>query len=562
LPQGTVGRAARLAALALAGYVVSAGAQQPPLPDAGRIQEQLRPPEPPRKPAPAEIRIQRPPGDPKVQTPPVHVASFRVRGATVFPEADLQRLLGEPRRSMTLAELQTLVERINEHYRRHGYLVARAIIPPQDVRDGVVEVRVVEGRYERIEIANASEMSEARIRATVGALREDAVVHGPTLERSVLLLSDLAGIQPKATLEPAAQPGYTNLMMEIVPTRPYDFDATVDNGGSRFTGRYRLSAGASWNSPRQIGDRATLRYVTSGEKLNSLRLGYETPVGTSGLRANAFGAYTPYELGEDFEDLDATGWSRSFGAGLGYPVIRSSDLNLRAQVGAEHRALKDRIGAFEIENEKRLAIVQWGATGDFRDALLGGAISAFQALVSNGKLNLRSPGLVETDQATARAEGNFYKAVLGFQRQQRIAEPLRLTLNYTAQVAGDNLDSSEKFSVGGLTGVRAYPPGEAAGDDVHFAQAELRYSAGAVYGGQLTPVAFFDYAQSRINHRTWEGFTGDNFRELAGWGAGLEWTLTGQYFARGWYARKIGNEPATADRDRKDRVWLQAGVLF
>jgi hemolysin activation/secretion protein len=544
------------------GHVVSAAAQTPPLPDAGRIQEQLRPPEPPRKPAPAQIRIQPPAGEARAQTAPFYVASFRVRGATLFPEADLQRILGEPRREMTLAELQTFADQLSEHYRRKGYIVARALIPPQEVRDGVVEVRVVEGRYERIEISNASEMSETRIRNTVSALREDAVVHGPTLERSVLLLSDLAGIQPKATLEPAAQPGYTNLMMEIAPTRPYDFDATVDNGGSRVTGRYRLTAGAAWNSPLQIGDRATLRYVTSGERLNSLRLGYDAPIGASGLRANAFGAYTPYELGEQFSNLDASGWSRNLGAGLAYPVIRSTDMNLRAQAGVEHRALTDRIGSFAIENHKRLAILQWGATGDLRDGLFGGAISAFQALVSNGKLNLRSATLIADDQATAKAEGNFYKLVLGFQRQQRVTEALRLTLNYTGQFAGDNLDSSEKFSVGGLTGVRAYPAGEAAGDDVHFAQAELRYAAGTLLGGQFAPVVFFDYAQSRINHRTWEGFTGDNFRELAGWGAGVEWTMTGQYFARGWYARKIGNEPATADSDRDDRVWLQAGMLF
>lgn len=554
----------RLAALVMVGvgYVVSASAQTPPVPDAGRIQEQLRAPEPPRKPAPADIRIQRPAGEAKADTPPFYVASFRVRGATVFPEAELQRILGEPQRNMTLAELQALADRISEHYRRHGYLVARALIPPQDVRDGVVEVRIVEGRYERIEISNASEMSEARIRSTVSRLREDAVVHGPTLERSVLLLSDLAGIQPKATLEPAAQPGYTNLMMEIAPTRPYDFDATLDNAGSRHTGRYRLSAGAGWNSPLQIGDRATLRYVTSGERLNSLRAAYEAPVGTSGLRANAFGANTAYELGEDFAHLGATGWSRSFGAGVSYPVIRSSDLNLRAQAGYEGRSLKDNIGEFNIDNRKRLDVLQWGATGDFRDGFFGGAISAFQALVSNGQLDLRTDQLRTQDEATTRAEGNFYKIVLGFQRQQRIAEPLRLTLNYTAQLAGQNLDSSEKFSVGGLTGVRAYPPGEAAGDDVQLAQAELRYVAGSVLGGQLTPVAFIDYAHSRINHRTWEGFTGPNTRELAGWGAGIEWSMTGQYFARGWYAHKIGNEPATADNDRDDRLWLQAGMLF
>ena len=108
------------------GYVASAVAQVR-VPDAGRIQEQLRTPEPPRTPAPAQIRIEPPRGDAKPITAPFHVASFRVRGATVFPEAQLAALLGEPKRAMPLAEVEALAERITEHYRRHGYIVARAI---------------------------------------------------------------------------------------------------------------------------------------------------------------------------------------------------------------------------------------------------------------------------------------------------------------------------------------------------------------------------------------------------------------------------------------------------
>jgi hemolysin activation/secretion protein len=152
--------------------------------------------------------------------------------------------------------------------------------------------------------------------------------------------------------------------------------------------------------------------------------------------------------------------------------------------------------------------------------------------------------------------------LLAAQRLQRITEALRLALSYAAQLAADNLDSSEKFSVGGPTGVRAYPPGEAAGDDVHFAQAELRYNAGSWLGGQLTPLVFLEYGRSRINHRTWEGFTGKNVRRLSGAGIGAEWTMSAQVFVRGWYARKLGEETATADTDKDSRVWLQAGVLF
>jgi hemolysin activation/secretion protein len=564
VPRSTARGATRLSALVCAcsavAYVASATAQVPP--DAGRIQEQLRVPEPPRKPVAPQIRIQPPTAEVKADTPPFFVASFRVRGATVFSEEELLRMLGAPSRAMTLQEVQALVERLTNLYRQHGYIVARALIPPQDVRDGIVEVRVVEGRYERIDISNASEISEARIRASLGGVREDAVVHGPTLERAVLLLSELAGIQPKATLEPGAQAGYTNLLLEIAPTRATEFDAALDNGGSRFTGRYRLSAGAVLNSPLKIGDRASVRVITSGDRLLSLRLGYETPLGSSGLRGNAYASETRYELGEEFTALDASGSARSIGAALFYPVLRSSDLNLRVQGGGEAREFEDRIGSLEIVNEKSVRVLQLGGSGDFRDPLLGGGITAFQALATAGRLSLRTPLLAETNAATARTQGTFYKLLLSAQRLQRITEALRLVLSYAAQLAADNLDSSEKFSVGGPTGVRAYPSGEAAGDDVHFAQAELRYSAGSWLGGQLTPLVFLEHARSRINHRTWDGFTGTNVRSLSGAGIGAEWTMSAQVFVRGWYAHKLGEEAATADTDKDSRVWLQAGVLF
>lgn len=553
--------AARLSLLALlSGYGACAAAQAPP--DAGRIQEQLRVPEPPRRPAPAQIRIEPPRGEEKADTKPFFVASFRVRGATVFPEVRLLRLLGEPRREMTLAQLQALADRITQFYRQHGYIVARALIPPQDVREGVVQVRVVEGRYERIDIANASDISETRLRGVVGDLKEDAVVHGPTLERAVLLLSDMAGIEPKATLEPGAQPGYTNLMLEIAPTRAAEFNAALDNGGSRFTGRTRLSAGAAWNSPFKIGDRASARLITSGERLRSLRLGYEAPLGTSGPRGNVYVVDTSYELGEQFAVLDASGHARALGVGFADPLVRSADRNLRFLLNFETRKLEDRIGSLGVVNEKHVHVLQWGGGGDFRDPVLGGGLTAFQALLSNGRLNLRTPALAQTDAATARAEGSFNKLSLAAQRLQRITADLRLALGYTGQIATDNLDSSEKYSVGGPTGVRAYPPGEAAGDDVHFLQAELRYNAGSWLGGQLTPLAFIEGARSRINHRAWDGFTGNNVRHLSGYGVGAEWTLTGQFFARGWYAHRLGDEPATADRDTDSRVWVQAGMLF
>ena len=552
--------------LLLVGATAGALAQLPPLPprppDAGRIQEELRAPEPPRKPAAPQIRVEPPTGDKKADTLPFFVSRFRVTGATVFPASELEALLGQPGRALTLAEVQALADRITDSYKERGYIVARALIPPQDVRDGIVEVRVVEGRYERIDINNSSDISESRLRGLLGNVREEAIVHGPTLERAVLLISDLAGVQPKATLEPAEKPGYTNLVLEVVPAKSAEYDLSLDNGGSPYTGRYRLSFGATANSPLKIGDRLSGRFVTSGSNLNSWRVAYDAPIGSSGLRMAGYLGDTTYKLGDIYTALDSSGSARNVGLGAVYPLIRASPVNLRAQVNVEAREFEDRIGSLDIVNEKSAKVIQWGAGGDVRDAFLGGAITAFQALVTNGRLTLNTPTLVASDAITARTEGSYYKLTVIGNRLQGLSDNLRLMLNYTGQFAGDNLDSSEKFSVGGITGVRAYPAGEAAGDDAHLFQAELRYNAGAVRGGQVTPSVFFDAARSKINHEMWPGFTGDNLRKLAGLGLGLEWAIPGFLYVRGWYARKLGSEPATADVDKNSRVWVQTGVLF
>jgi hemolysin activation/secretion protein len=562
--QRSTGRDRARCALALAGalaaHAIVTLAQVPP--DAGRIQEQLRVPEPPKKPAAPQIRIEPPPGEAKADTAPFFVASFRVTGATVFPEQRLAALLGEPQRPMRLSEVQALADRITELYRQHGYIVARALLPAQDVRDGIVEVRVVEGRYERIDINNASRVSERRIRGLLGAVSEDALVHGPSLERAVLLISDLAGIQATATLEPGTQPGYTNLVLEIVPARATEYDVSLDNGGSRFTGRYRLSAGATLNGPLNIGDRLSLRALVSGQNLSFVRLAYEAPVGVSGLRAIAYTSETDYHLGDQFTALGASGTARNVGAVFAYPLMRSADRNLRVQLGAEARQLDDRIDAFQVHNEKNLGLLQWGGAGDARDGFLGGGITAIQALLTHGRVDLHTPELAASDATTARTQGHFQKLFLGANRLQLVTARLRLGLNYTGQLASRNLDSSEKLSVGGITGVRAYPAGEAAGDNVHLLQAELRYNAGTWGSAQLSPLVFFDYARSRINHQVWDGFSGRNVRTLSDAGVGAEWANPGIWFIRGWYAHKLGSEEATADRDRAFRLWFQVGMLF
>lgn len=531
-------------------------------PDAGTVQEQLRAPAPPRVPAQPEIRVEPPAAERRADTTPFFVAGFRVTGATVFAESALLEALGPAGTQLTLAQIQERADRVTKLYNARGYVVARAFVPAQDVRDGMVEIGVSEGRYGNIDIRNATEVSESRIRGLLGEVSEEALIHGPTLERGVLLVSDLAGLQPRATLEPGAETGTSDLVLEIGAGAEREYSATVDNAGSRFTGKHRLSLGAVWSSPAGVGDRLSGSLVTSGNLLLSLRLAYELPIGFSGLRGGPHASRTRYRLGDAFAALDASGTADAAGASLAYPIVRSSALNLRATAGAEERRLEDAVGSTATLNEKGARVLQAGIGGDVRDGFLAGAITAFQVQMTRGKLTLDSPALAAADAAGANTRGAYTKFVLTVNRIQGLSETLRLSASYTGQWARKNLDSSEKFSLGGLTGVRAYPPGEASGDDAHLLQLELRHQGKPVGQGQLVPFGFFDAAQSRSTHDVFPGFAARNVRHLAGYGLGAEWSVPGSYFARAWIARKAGFEAATADADRTARFWMQAGLLY
>ena len=231
-------------------------------------------------------------------------------------------------------------------------------------------------------------------------------------------------------------------------------------------------------------------------------------------------------------------------------------------MGAETRKLQDRVASTATVKDKSARTLQLGLGGEMRDELLAGATTCFQGQLTTGELALDTPGLVTSDAAGPRTRGGYAKFLGSLCRTQGLSADWQIVLRYTGQWARDNLDSSEKLSVGSVAGVRAYPSGEASADDVQLVQLELRHQGFALGQGQFVPFAFYDAARARINHRIFAGFAGRNVRELAGYGLGAEWTTLGGAFVRAWYARKAGSEAATAEPDRAARFWTQAGIAF
>lgn len=537
--------------VALLHFSPAAQAQVPP--DAGQTLQQLQPPiAAPRESQPLKIQA---PLDSAPIAPggaAVILNAVKLSGNSVFSEETLRAALGDVTgKTFDLAGLRGLAQRITDVYQAGGYPFARAILPPQDLANGDLRIEVIEGRYGVVQAQGDDSVLARQATAFLDGLLPGSVIASAPLERAALLLDDLPGIQTSATMRPGTQAGTGDLIVQVARDQRVRGDIGLDNAGSRYTGKNRVRANVDINSPFLLGDQLTVRALLSEEKLWLGSLGYSLPLGTSGLRGNVGYSHTSYELAKEFASLHANGTAKVASAGLSYPILRSQKANLTLIATYQSKDLHDNRDSTQTYESKSSQSMPLALQFDYRDAFDG--ITYGSASWTPGKLKLDA-GLTAVDDY--KSNGRFHKVNLDVVRLQSLPAGFNLMAHLSWQQANKNLDSSEKLSLGGASGVRAYPSGEATGDEGGLVQLELRYDAGA-----YTPYAFMDAGRITVNAKPVAA--GDNRRSLSGGGLGL------RYQRQAWSAdvalawRSIGGRSLSeTNSDPKPRVWLNVEYRF
>lgn len=537
--------------VALCHFSPAAQAQVPP--DAGQTLQQLQPPiAAPRESQPLKIQA---PLDAAPIAPggaAVILNAVKLSGNSVFSEETLRAALGDVTgKTFDLAGLRGLAQRITDVYQAGGYPFARAILPPQDLANGDLRIEVIEGRYGVVQAQGDDTGLARQATAFLDGLLPGSVIASAPLERAALLLDDLPGIQTSATMRPGTQAGTGDLIVQVARDQRVRGDIGLDNAGSRYTGKNRVRANVDINSPFLLGDQITVRALLSEEKLWLGSLGYSLPLGTSGLRGNVGYSHTSYELAKEFASLHANGTAKVASAGLSYPILRSQKANLTLIATYQSKDLHDNRDSTRTYESKSSQSMPLALQFDYRDAFDG--ITYGSASWTPGKLKLDA-GLTAVDDY--KSNGRFHKVNLDVVRLQSLPAGFNLMAHLSWQQANKNLDSSEKLSLGGASGVRAYPSGEATGDEGGLAQLELRYDAGA-----YTPYAFMDAGRITVNAKP--VVAGNNRRSLSGGGLGL------RYQRQAWSAdvalawRSIGGRSLSeTNSDPKPRVWLNVEYRF
>jgi len=541
-----------------------AGAQ---VPDAGRALREAAPVQPPRPPAtPAALPLPAPSAPPAPAAPSSAQASFVLTGVsfvgnTRFSSQTLQALMADQLgRRVTLAELQMLAERVTQLYRESDYILTHTVVPAQDVSAGRVEFSVLEGRLGRVRVERIDDVRvrEDLVRGMVARLPTDRPLTRGELERAILMLSDTPGLQAQTSLESGEQPGTYDLIIELKSAPRVNLSVDLDNEGSRATGEYRIGASVRVNSPLGRGDNLDLRLFNSlGKGLSFGRVSYETPVGFSGWRAGAGFSHVRYALGKDFAALDAYGSADVVDLTATYPLLRSRTQNLFAKAGLEYKQLRDHIGAVDLVSDKHTQDLNLGLVYERRDSSFGGGYTSASLTLYAGRLDLRSPEDLATDQAASgrHTDGRYLRAGYTISRLQSLGARLSAYAALAGQWADKNLDSADKIAVGGARAVRAYSSASGIGDEAQILNLELRWS--------LTPQAslsaFYDAGRVRTDHRPDAGVVVKH-ATLAGPGLGLYWTVANGAALRAslaWPKRSVAGQD-----ERSPRAYAQLVKMF
>ena len=475
----------------------------------------------------------------------VQIRSVILQGNTHLTTESVLEAVGASQaieRPLNIDGLRALADQVTTHYREQGYPFARALVPVQDLKDCRLVIQVVEGQYGKVLAKSADVPLAETAQGFLGSLVTGEVIASPALERATLLISDLPGVSVVPVMKPGAQTGAGDLDVLVEQVQTSTASVSVDNDGGRYTGPYRVQFNGAINRAFTVGDQLSLTGIAPVQGLWVGSLNYGLPLGSDGLRAQVGVSRLHYKLREDFEGFNGQADVRSFT--LSYPLIRSRALNLSAALAYQNKELKD-VSTFQTVN-KKAEVTPLTLSFDQRDALLGGGLSYGALSAVSGKVN-----------AGAGAQ-TFTKWTLDAARIQQLGEGWSLYGRWFQQYTSDNLDSSEKALLGGASGVRAYPSGEAAGDKAQLLQAELRYSAGA-----WSPYAFYDHGKVKVDARPdlVSLPSADKTRSGAGFGLRYQDGPLSWNAALAWRTRG-GVPEADAKTADEPRVWFEMRYAF
>ena len=435
------------------------------------------------------------------------------------------------------------------------------------------------GRLEDVHIDNKTNLHEGAIRRQIAFLKVGKLLSVKDVQRAAGLISDLSGVEAVVTANPGSAPGSAVLQIMVVPDNSPRGSFTLDNYGYRTLGYGEAAVNYDIRNLTHEGDSLFTHIETTGHRYTNGEILYTRSIGKNGLTLKAGYSSLRYHQGSDsaeYIQYNPFGMAKLYHVGIEYPIHRSQTHNLKVGLAYEYSDVKDEYRS--------------GDTFYFETKPFGPPTNKFYTTYNNkhsnagilslsgndlGKKGMTSWSLaykfghVSFDDAATHkffddslTEGSFSKIMAVINRHQRLNKRLSLQLFARGQYAFNNMDTTDRMGITGISGVKAYPISEIAGDHAYFTKAELLWDIPLKAKMQKIQLAtYLEHGGIKIAKKQFA--PGENHRYLQDIGLGLIWSKKDAWWVRADYAWRLGSTKPTSDISHTNgHFWIQGGIYF
>ena len=504
------------------------------------------------------------------------VKDFKFDGNLYYSNEELEEVIKEAvNKELVYDQLINVTRAISNHYKANGFL-ATAFLPPQDINDGVIKIKITEAVLGTIifdvEEEEKLNISKENIRLKLLYKIEDSgVLNIDQLDKNVRNLNKIPGINALAELEEGKNFGETNVKVTAINTETIFGNTLVDNNGSRSSGYNKITNTINIDGLFNMGDRLAFTNVLSGdhhvkdnhEESNYYAVSSTMPVGYNGMLATLRVSKMEYKLSAPFDSTKPSGYSSEYNLSLNRPLIVSPNFNLNTSFSLGNNKYVNDLGTGNNSDKDVLKSI-FNLGFDSRDERLGGGINYGSFALSLAKNDLTNNlSNYETDQSTSDNNGRNFKGTLNLNRMQKLTDKTNLLVKFNGQLAADNLDGADQFSLGGPNAVRAYPSSEAAGDAGFVASLELKRNLFK----NLESTLFYDYGKIKLHKSLWNDWNSTNKLKnnyhLQGYGVSVGIPIFQNFSINATHAKKIGTNSGrdTSGNDVDGFSWKDRSLI-
>jgi hemolysin activation/secretion protein len=446
-------------------------------------------PEPVKRPTMPEAEPQTP-LPPEAAEITMKLEGVNLQGVTAFSQDEIFKiyrpLIGK---TIKLSEVWGIAEKITAFYREKGYFLSRAYIPQQEIADGVINIKVVEGYIGKV-VLDDPMANKSLVKDLISQITAEKPITAEKLEEIVLRLNDLPGHTFRSILKPLpdAPEGATQLV--LLPAAEQGRGAlTAGNSGSRFLGPWVDNV--TYQNSFIDMENTTISFAASSQ-IDELRYGTITqdiPL-TPKLSLGVTGNFVVANPGYNLRQNDIQSYSSELGMKLSYRNIRQWQRNMTLGLAIDGRNTNSDIFDTPLTRD-RVRALRASVDYDFIDS--GNNYNAMNMTLSHGLSMLSNSETGDPFLSRGQAIPDFNKLEASFKHQQYLTQRILATGQLSGQYSEDPLYSSEEFGYGGQAFGRAYDNSEISGDKGVAGSLELGYTGlSHIPKLDLTPFVFYD----------------------------------------------------------------------